>query len=404
MDSNVGAAPVLVAQMQKTAIRVAALAGLLMVGGFLFVWSGLYSVAASRGHWPITGWLLEFAMRNSVETHAGRPAEPRLDDPALVMRGAGHFQGGCAVCHGAPGVAPNAAAPHMLPPPPELSRHVASWSDDELFWIVKHGIKYTGMPAWPAPRRDDEVWAVVAFLRALPGLDAEAYRQLAIGEARVPPAAEDASLLALIGPIGGGPAACARCHGLNGAGRGTGAYPRIAGQSAEYLYDALRDFASGARPSGLMQIPASELSEAEMRKLADYYARQSPPFPEPPPVEDPAVLRRGEALATAGAPEQGVPACAACHGEAGLSANPLFPSLAGQYPSYIAQQLRLWRQGARGDTASSKIMAAVARKLDDAQIRAVSLYYGSIRPPAAGSAARSSRDSQAAKTPSPAAR
>ena len=55
----------------------------------------------------------------------------------------------------------------MLPPPPELSKAAKEWKDEELFWIVKHGIKYTGMPSWVAAERDDEVWSVVAFLKRL---------------------------------------------------------------------------------------------------------------------------------------------------------------------------------------------------------------------------------------------
>ena len=62
-------------------------------------------------------------------------------------------------------------AREMLPPPPDLSKAAPQWKERELFWIVKNGLKYTGMPAWPSRQRDDEVWAVVAFLRRLPDLD-----------------------------------------------------------------------------------------------------------------------------------------------------------------------------------------------------------------------------------------
>jgi hypothetical protein len=75
----------------------------------------------------------------------------------------------------------------MLPSPPDLSTAVRDWRDRELFWIVKHGIKYTGMPAWVAAQRDDEVWAIVAFLRRLPTLDAAGYRELALGGLSIRP-------------------------------------------------------------------------------------------------------------------------------------------------------------------------------------------------------------------------
>ena len=364
--------------MKRVLQTVGATLAALAAGGVLLAWSGLYDVGASRGHWALSRWFLQFGMRNSVETHALGIAAPDLADPALVMRGAGHFQGGCAPCHGAPGEPPAAVTRHMLPAPPELSAHVQAWNVEELFWLVKHGLKYTGMPGWPAPQRDDEVWAVVAFLDKLPELDVAEYRRLAIGEAD--DVARDEQALARTGPAGRSVAGCVRCHGLNGAGRGEGAHPRIAGQSAEYLYGALRDYALGARASGIMQAVATELSDAEMRTLAAYYAGQQPPPPESP-AADSALLTRGEAVARYGAPERDLPACAVCHGSEGRSANPLFPSLAGQFPGYIAQQLHLFREGVRGGTPAALIMTAAARRLDDEQIRAVSSYYATLAPP-----------------------
>ena len=132
----------------------------LLVAGFLFAWSGIYNVGASRGHFALVELALSFVMRNSVETHALTvPSPPRLNDPDLEILGAGQFHRGCAPCHGAPGQRPNAIAQSVLPPPPDLTRRRNSWKDSELFWIVKHGIKYTGMPAWSSQDRDDEVWA-----------------------------------------------------------------------------------------------------------------------------------------------------------------------------------------------------------------------------------------------------
>lgn len=362
--------------MKRAFTVVTATLAALAVGGALFAWSGLYDVAASRGHVALMRWLLHFGMRQSVETHALGVSVPDLSDPALVMRGAGHFQGGCAPCHGAPGQPPAYVTRGMLPVPPELSPLVKTWNAAELFWLVKHGLKYTGMPSWPAEGRDDEVWAAVAFLLRLPEMDVAEYRRLAIGDAQ--PELGDARALAAFGPGSRSIAACARCHGHDGAGR-EGAYPRIAGQPAPYLERALREYAEGARPSGIMQPVAVELDVDEMRALADYYARKQPPFPQPPRAHA-ALLERGRQLAELGAPERGVPACAACHGQEGVSRNPLFPLLAGQHAGYLQQQLLLWRIGARGSAPASQIMAAAARRLTEEDARAVSLYYGSIRP------------------------
>ena len=123
----------------------------IVLGGFLLAWSGLYNVAASRGHWPVTNEILTFGMRNSVKTHALGIEAPPLDSNDLSTLGAAHFHSGCAFCHGAPGVpispiaAKHAACRHRT-----FATSMRDWRDRELFWIVKNGLKYTGMPAWVA--------------------------------------------------------------------------------------------------------------------------------------------------------------------------------------------------------------------------------------------------------------
>lgn len=168
--------------MDRRLKTIAVLCLVIGTGGFLFAWSGLYNVAASAGHWAITRWFLTFGMENSVETQSVGVKVPPLDDLAMVQRGASHYFGGCTSCHGAPGSSRSLIALQMLPAPPYLPEKVEEWSPDELFWIVKHGLKYTGMPAWAAQERDDEVWSVVAFLARLPEMSPEEYRALAQGE------------------------------------------------------------------------------------------------------------------------------------------------------------------------------------------------------------------------------
>jgi len=348
------------------------------LGGFLFAWSGLYNVAASAGHWAITRWFLTFGMENSVETQSVGVKVPPLDDLAMIQRGASHYFGGCMSCHGAPGEVRSVVAKQMLPAPPYLPDKVDEWRADELFWIVKHGLKYTGMPAWAAQERDDEVWSVVAFLARLPEIGPDEYRELTQGEqaSGTETTAEQLQPFSLGDGSTDALVKCIRCHGSNGTGRGTGAFPRLAGQSAEYLYSALQDYALGLRPSGIMQPIAADLTEEEMRTLAAYYAGiEDAPSADPQLSADREVLRRGEAIAAEGISDQGIPACANCHGPTTAPRNPRYPSLSGQYASYIAQQLRLWKQDARGNTEYSRIMAAAVRNLDEEDIEAVSLYY-----------------------------
>ncbi len=96
-------------------------------------WLGLVPIGASGGHWAATDWFLHWVMRNSVRTAALGTATPPLEDPAMLPLGAGHFEVGCAVCHGSPAQDRSAAALAMLPPPPVLSEVVPTWTDAQLF-------------------------------------------------------------------------------------------------------------------------------------------------------------------------------------------------------------------------------------------------------------------------------
>jgi cytochrome c553 len=354
------------------------LAVLAAAGIVLFAWSGIYNVAASRGHFAVVRWFLEFGMRNSVELHAAPIRTPGLDDPALVERGAGHFHTGCAPCHGAPGVEPNPIAQKMLPHPPELSAAVPGWYPNELFWIVKHGLKYTGMPGWPASSRDDEVWAVVAFLVRLPKMDAGEYRRLTQADSEAPESERLRNAGALLDTAA---VVCARCHRSKGEGGSAGGVPRIAGQRADYIAMTLRDYARGTRPSGIMGPVALGLTGAEHRQLAEHYASQSitgEPSPQgrPAPAE---ALQLGATIATEGMLSRSIPPCESCHGPKGTAEgkDPRFPALAEQSAAYLEQQLRLWRDGKRGGTLG-QIMSGAVGKITDEQIHAVSLYYAAL--------------------------
>jgi cytochrome c553 len=314
-----------------------------------------------------------------VVTHAAGVTAPPLDDAALVMRGGSHYDLACRACHGAAdGTLPMIPA-SIVPPPRPLARHARDWRARELFYIVKHGMKFTGMPAWPAQQRDDEVWAMVAFLRALPALDRSGYDRLVRSETSAAP-------LDLVSTL---PAPevvtenCSRCHGLDGRGRARGAFPRLDGQRPEYLERALRAYANGQRHSGIMGPIAAALVAEARREAVDYYASLS----RPETIEGLEGTRDdapragtvdGQAIATNGDPEQLIPACIECHGPAPSPKNPAFPRLAGQDARYLEQQLRLLRAGARGGSDYVDLMQTFAGRLTDAQIAAVSAYYAAI--------------------------
>jgi cytochrome c553 len=351
------------------------------VGGAIVVLSGLASIKASAGHWAITEAFLQFAKRRSVATHSFRIKAPALDDERLVVKGAGHYDFGCRPCHGSPALEQPRVARHMLPRPPDLRETARRYDPEDVFYIVKHGIKLTGMPAWPARQRDDEVWAMVAFLRRLPELDEGEYVQLARGPAGngarvpmddlVPPTHVPETIMD----------SCARCHGVDGLGRGAGAFPVLAGQHVEYLRASLDAYARGERHSGIMEPVAAPLGADEMQEVAEYYAGLTADGGATASAAGNEV-ERGRRIASEGLPEQLVPACLTCHGHGETPHNPYYPKLAGQSADYLRLQLTLFKEEKRGGTPYHRIMRRVATQLSEDDMRAVAAFFSTLPAPA----------------------
>ena len=157
------------------AILVAAMSALAAV----LLWLGVYDISATDQHLAPTYWLLDTSMRRSVIQRAQRIDVPPLEDARKIAEGAGYFKALCVHCHGAPGVAPEPFALGMLPVPANLAHTARSWREAELFWTISEGIKMTGMPAWRYRLDDAQMWSIVAFLRVLPTLSPERYREVA---------------------------------------------------------------------------------------------------------------------------------------------------------------------------------------------------------------------------------
>ena len=170
--------------------------------------------------------------------------------------------------------------------------------------------------------------------------------------------------------------ACALCHAFDGASDGSGAFPRIAGQSANYLSQQLRAYGSGVRANAIMAPIARALSPEDIADVASYYASLETPFP---PLADanPDLVKRGKQLAETGNASKGIPGCDDCHGAEGAGRPPTLPYLAGQYASDIALQLRMWKRGFRRDNPVTMVL--FAKELDDQEIAAVAAYYQQVR-------------------------
>lgn len=145
--------------------------------GFLLVYYGVYNVSALTGHTAPVYKILEYARIRAVEVRALQSAPP-LD--ALDWRGKGAqiYELHCLQCHGGPGVSPEPFALGMMPPPSAIVRVAKTRSPEELYWVTKHGIKMSGMPAWKYRLTENELWQVVAFLKKIPQLTAAEYAQV----------------------------------------------------------------------------------------------------------------------------------------------------------------------------------------------------------------------------------
>lgn len=354
------------------AVALGILLALVLAVGGLFIWSGIYNVSAARDHFRVTTWILEKLRDRSVATRSAFVEIPPAADDAMIRLGGAHYEGVCSPCHGRPGTRINIVVSRMLPSPPSLAKALRDNTPEEVFWIVKHGLKYTGMPAFPTQRRDDEVWAVAAFLLDLAkGEPVRRYASTAgldrltdhsDGVAEPPTRGLERSTLTQ----------CVRCHDDAQIPTHAGGIPRLAGQPAEYIRRSLAEYAAGARASGIMQPVADALAPAEIDRFASYYAALTPAAPTA--AKPSGDMEQGRLLAEAGNAKAGIPACLSCHGP---SASPQFPALAGQNAAYIENQLRLWRGGGRDGTTYGQIMAVVARRLTDADIRNAAAYFAS---------------------------
>jgi cytochrome c553 len=185
------------------------------------------------------------------------------------------------------------------------------------------------------------------------------------------------AVIAAQGTATGAPA-CALCHAFNGGSDGSGAFPRIATQSAFYLAQQLRAFASGVRANAVMSPVARALSPDDIADVTAYYASVKAPYlPLPKPA--PALNKRGEQLAKVGSAAKQLQACDNCHGPGGAGEPPAIPYLAGQYAQYISFELQMWRRGYR--KTSQEVMSAIAGKLDDQEIAALGAYYQQVLAP-----------------------
>jgi len=148
----------------------------------LFIYSGVYNIGADDHHTKPVFAALQTLRDRSIRVRSRHIRVPGLDDPRMILKGAGQYAAMCTGCHLAPGIADSEIRPGLYPQPPNLSRVRVDPKD--AFWAIKHGIKMSAMPAWGASHDDPTIWSMVAFLRKLPDMTPAQYKEIV---SRAPP-------------------------------------------------------------------------------------------------------------------------------------------------------------------------------------------------------------------------
>jgi mono/diheme cytochrome c family protein len=168
--------------MKRLVITLVILCVVAIAGVIAFVGSGVYNIGADDHHTKPVYALMQTLRERSIEHHAKDIVVPNLGDPQLILKGAGQYAAMCTGCHLAPGMAESEIRPGLYPQPPELAKFRPD--PREAFWVIKHGIKMSAMPAWGGSHDDPTIWSMVAFLQKLPNMTPQQYKDIV---ARAPP-------------------------------------------------------------------------------------------------------------------------------------------------------------------------------------------------------------------------
>jgi mono/diheme cytochrome c family protein len=164
-------------RIARRGLTVAATLLVLAIGAGVFVASGAYNIGADDHHTRVVLSIIEQLRNRSVAVRARGVEVPNLGDPSNIAAGAQHYAALCIGCHLAPGVRKSEIRAGLYPHPPNLAEEDVD-DAQRAFWIIKHGIKMSAMPAWGKTLNDAAIWDIVSFVRQMPMMTPETYQQL----------------------------------------------------------------------------------------------------------------------------------------------------------------------------------------------------------------------------------
>lgn len=161
----------------KVVLTLLLLGVLSTAGAAIFIYQGMFEISADVPHSDVVLRLMETARNRAVAVRARDIQVPPLENPERIARGARDYADMCTGCHLAPKMEPTELRQGLYPQPPNLTEHVKS-SPGQMFWVIKHGIKMSSMPAWGLTHDDERIWDMVAFIQKLPDLTPAQYQAL----------------------------------------------------------------------------------------------------------------------------------------------------------------------------------------------------------------------------------
>ena len=158
-------------------LTVASTLAVVAIGAAAFVGSGVYNIGADDHHTNVVLTIIEQLRERSIAARSSSIDAHFVEDPARIAVGAQHYAALCVGCHLAPGVTQSEIRRGLYPHPPNLAQEEPQQAQ-RAFWIIKHGIKMSAMPAWGKTLDDAAIWDMVAFIRKIPEMTPETYQQL----------------------------------------------------------------------------------------------------------------------------------------------------------------------------------------------------------------------------------